>query len=149
MGADNLAEFHRWERWDEIMRAVPVGVIARPGERDLGAQLAAARRFRARGCPAAAACWAGAGPGWCFVNVPMVDSSSTAIRARANWRLGGRAPAPCQPSVAIPETNSSASPASASGSGQRAEDQPAPMAVARDRVGYRRRTPAAGRGCPS
>ena len=32
MGADNLRSFHRWERWDEIMARVPVGVLARPGE---------------------------------------------------------------------------------------------------------------------
>ncbi|MEL6680794.1 MAG: nicotinate-nucleotide adenylyltransferase, partial [Pseudomonadota bacterium] len=32
MGADNLAGFHRWDRWPDIMRSVPVGVLARPGE---------------------------------------------------------------------------------------------------------------------
>jgi nicotinate-nucleotide adenylyltransferase len=31
MGADNLAQFHRWHRWREIARAVPIAVIARPG----------------------------------------------------------------------------------------------------------------------
>ena len=33
MGADNLAQFHLWERWQEIAESVPVGVIARPGSR--------------------------------------------------------------------------------------------------------------------
>ncbi|NNL35121.1 MAG: nicotinate-nucleotide adenylyltransferase, partial [Silicimonas sp.] len=33
MGADNLAEFHRWDRWRDIMRLVPIGVMARPGQR--------------------------------------------------------------------------------------------------------------------
>ncbi len=28
MGADNLAGFHRWDRWEWIMRQLPVGVIA-------------------------------------------------------------------------------------------------------------------------
>lgn len=31
MGADNLAGFHRWERWRTIARTVPIAVIARPG----------------------------------------------------------------------------------------------------------------------
>ena len=31
MGADNLAGFHRWRGWAEIMRRVPVCVVARPG----------------------------------------------------------------------------------------------------------------------
>lgn len=30
MGADNLADFHRWRRWREIARAMPIAVIARP-----------------------------------------------------------------------------------------------------------------------
>ena len=30
MGADNLADFHRWDRWEWIMQNVPIGVIARP-----------------------------------------------------------------------------------------------------------------------
>ena len=31
MGADNLAQFHRWHRWRDIARTVPIAVIARPG----------------------------------------------------------------------------------------------------------------------
>lgn len=31
MGADNLAQFHQWERWRHIARQVPIAVIARPG----------------------------------------------------------------------------------------------------------------------
>ena len=31
MGADNLAQFHRWHRWREIGRTMPIAVIARPG----------------------------------------------------------------------------------------------------------------------
>ena len=29
MGADNLVQFHHWERWRDILRAVPVAVLAR------------------------------------------------------------------------------------------------------------------------
>lgn len=31
MGADNLAQFHRWKNWRGIARAMPIAVIARPG----------------------------------------------------------------------------------------------------------------------
>ena len=31
MGADNLAQFHRWREWRRIARIVPIAVVARPG----------------------------------------------------------------------------------------------------------------------
>jgi len=31
MGSDNLMQFPRWRRWQEIARAVPVAVVLRPG----------------------------------------------------------------------------------------------------------------------
>jgi nicotinate-nucleotide adenylyltransferase len=31
MGADNLAQFHRWKNWRGIAREMPIAVIARPG----------------------------------------------------------------------------------------------------------------------
>ncbi|GIX20826.1 MAG: putative nicotinate-nucleotide adenylyltransferase [Erythrobacter sp.] len=31
MGADNLAQFHRWKGWRQIARTMPIAVIARPG----------------------------------------------------------------------------------------------------------------------
>lgn len=31
MGADNLAQFHRWKHWRTIARMMPIAVIARPG----------------------------------------------------------------------------------------------------------------------
>jgi nicotinate-nucleotide adenylyltransferase len=31
MGADNLAQFHRWKHWRKIAALVPIAVIARPG----------------------------------------------------------------------------------------------------------------------
>lgn len=31
MGADNLAQFHRWRDWRKIARLVPIAVVARPG----------------------------------------------------------------------------------------------------------------------
>ncbi|MEJ2028977.1 MAG: nicotinate-nucleotide adenylyltransferase [Maritimibacter sp.] len=87
MGADNLASFHRWERWDEIMRSLPVGVIARPGDREAARNSHAARRFRRfqlSGKKSALLPY-GDVPRWCLINVPMVDASSSAIRAAGDW----------------------------------------------------------------
>lgn len=87
MGADNLASFHRWDRWDWIMENVPVGVLARPGQR-ISARMSPAasryRRFRLRGREAARLCLSDP-PAWCFVNVPMMDISSTRLRAEGRW----------------------------------------------------------------
>lgn len=88
MGTDNLAQFDRWQNWEWIMRNVPLGVFARPGSR-LEARGARAveeyARYRlpaefARRLPYAAP------PAWCLLNVPMVNLSSSAIRARGEWR---------------------------------------------------------------
>jgi nicotinate-nucleotide adenylyltransferase len=87
MGADNLAQFHRWKDWRQILDTVPVGVLARPGDR-ISARLSPAARiyapYRLKGSEsrllAKAQC-----PAWCFVNVPMTDASSSAIRARGEW----------------------------------------------------------------
>lgn len=87
MGADNLASFHRWDRWVSIMASLPVGVIARPGDRISARLSPAANRFRQaqlRGRDSHFLPWA-APPAWCFINVPMVDLSSTAIRAKGAW----------------------------------------------------------------
>jgi nicotinate-nucleotide adenylyltransferase len=31
MGSDNLEQFHRWRRWEEIAERVPLAVVLRPG----------------------------------------------------------------------------------------------------------------------
>lgn len=87
MGADNLAQFHRWDRWRWIMETVPVGVIARPADRIAARTSPAADRYgfaRLRGREAARLAIA-APPAWCFVNVPMVALSSSQIRAQGDW----------------------------------------------------------------
>ncbi len=85
MGADNLVEFHRWERWRDILRAVPVGVLARPGSGVAARLSVAARSFRVDRVQRGEALAGRKPPAWCFVNVPMVDISSSAIRARGDW----------------------------------------------------------------
>lgn len=87
MGADNLADFHLWENWQDIMHMLPVAVLARPGQRISARMSVAARYFRRdrlMGRAALSLRYA-VPPAWVFLNVPMSDLSSTSIRARGEW----------------------------------------------------------------
>lgn len=87
MGADNLAQFHRWKGWRDIARRVPLGVIARPGDRISARMSPAARVFAQDRISGRASSLLGraAAPAWCFVNVPMIEMSSSAIRSGGCW----------------------------------------------------------------
>jgi nicotinate-nucleotide adenylyltransferase len=85
MGADNLVQFHRWDRWHSILARVPVGVLARPGYGIAARRSVAARMFRAAQVPPRGL-GLRAPPAWAFVDVPLVDLSSSAIRARGGWQ---------------------------------------------------------------
>lgn len=90
MGADNLTQFHKWQDWQLIMDTVPVGVVARPGDRISARMSRAARvyaKYRIDGSARHLLGRADA-PAWCFVNVPMVDVSSTQIRSKGDWAGG-------------------------------------------------------------
>lgn len=87
MGADNLASFHRWERWAWILETYPVGVLARPGEQLRAGLSPAACRFsrrRLRQQDAGALGRDGAAR-WVLLTGPMSGASSTAIRQTGDW----------------------------------------------------------------
>ena len=82
MGADNLAQFHRWQNWRRIASEVPIAVIDRPPE-----------SFRALAAPAAQALaryrlpenQAGTladrrAPAWVFLTGMKLNLSSTGLR---------------------------------------------------------------------
>jgi len=87
MGADNLAQFHHWQNWQSIMENIPIAVIARAGQR-LGARRSVAartyRQFRLTGRKVRLLGRAIA-PAWAYQNVPLVDLSSSDIRASGAW----------------------------------------------------------------
>jgi nicotinate-nucleotide adenylyltransferase len=85
MGADNLVQFHHWDRWQTILHLVPVGVLARPGF-GLRARASVAAQVFDRAEVPPRALGLRKPPAWAFVNVPLVDLSSSAIRARGEWR---------------------------------------------------------------
>lgn len=90
MGADNLAQLDQWQDWRWIMDNVPVGVIARPGDRTAARASRAADIYRHARLSGRESRLLGRSqaPTWCFVNVPMNAASSTAIRANGDWKRG-------------------------------------------------------------
>src|ERR1700726_2711870 len=89
MGADNLAQFHRWQNWRRIASEVPIAVIDRPPQ-----------SFRALAAPAAQALaryrlpenQAGRladqhAPAWVFLTGMKLSLSSTGLRNQdGSWR---------------------------------------------------------------
>ena len=87
MGADNLRTFHHWDRWEEIMAMVPVAVLARPGEQLRAGLSPAARRFARWRVPQSEAARLPflRPPAWTLLSGPMLDLSSTRLRAAGAW----------------------------------------------------------------
>ena len=82
MGADNLAQFHQWQDWQEIVARVPIGVLARPGERleGLTARMPQVYRFARMAEADSKGLGDSTPPSWCFVNISMRSVSSTELR---------------------------------------------------------------------
>jgi nicotinate-nucleotide adenylyltransferase len=83
MGADNLAQFHRWRDWRKIARMVPIAVVTRPGyhgQARAAPALGVLRRFVR---PAAEARhWTDWRlPALVLLDLPPDPTSATAIRA--------------------------------------------------------------------
>ncbi|MDI1327022.1 MAG: nicotinate-nucleotide adenylyltransferase [Brevundimonas sp.] len=83
MGSDNLAGFHRWRGWTDIMRMMPMAVIARPGSELDSRTAPAAARFASARVPAARARLVPGleAPAWTYLTAPLNPRSSTALRA--------------------------------------------------------------------
>ena len=84
MGADNLAQFHRWRDWQEIAATFPMLVVDRPGSSfaplssRAGQALARWRRPEREAVTLADA----PAPAWAFLHGPRSAQSSTALRRR-------------------------------------------------------------------
>jgi nicotinate-nucleotide adenylyltransferase len=90
MGADGLAQLHRWRGWTQIAQEVPMAVIARPGTALKSRFSPAARRLARARRPdhATLGLAASPGPAWVFLTEPLNFESSTALRAQAVKRAG-------------------------------------------------------------
>ena len=84
MGADNLAQFNRWDRWETIAASIPIAVFNRPGWafRALSSPAAHALAEARIAEKAAARTARTAPPAWVFITRPQIDLSSTALRSR-------------------------------------------------------------------
>lgn len=82
MGADNLASFHRWQKWREIADLMPIAVIDRPhstlrAANGKAAHVFANRRVREQQAPLLASRET---PAFVFLYGPRADVSSTELR---------------------------------------------------------------------
>ena len=87
MGADNLAQVHLWQEWETIFSLMPVGVLARPGQGILARRSPAARKYATHQISENQSRILGTAtaPAWCFVSLPMSQTSSSEIRSRGSW----------------------------------------------------------------
>ncbi|HWA18929.1 MAG TPA: nicotinate-nucleotide adenylyltransferase [Devosia sp.] len=82
MGSDNLEHFDRWERWEDIVRLVPMAVYARPGSALRAPLSKAATTLAEFRLPEGAVETLAERdpPAWVYLHGIMSDLSSTAIR---------------------------------------------------------------------
>lgn len=84
MGADNLRQFSRWQRWADIAALAPIAAIDRPGSSLASLNAKAAQRFsrhRLREEDAAALA-SSRPPAFVFLHDRRIDLSSTELRAK-------------------------------------------------------------------
>ena len=83
MGADNLVQFDRWERWRDIAELMPIAVYARPGSLHRATASKAANALRNYRIPEGEAETLAdrVPPAWVYLRGVMSAQSSTAIRA--------------------------------------------------------------------
>ena len=88
IGADSLADLHLWHDWRDILQAVPILVVDRPGSglRAMAGPAATAfARFRVRERDAADLADRQA-PAWTLLHGPRDATSSTVLRKRPDWQ---------------------------------------------------------------
>lgn len=91
MGADNLAQFHRWRDWRGIAATMPIAVLDRPGFNLTALRGPAGQKLSQHRLPryAAAALAGRAAPAFLLLKSKLNPLSATALRAKRNPR--GRA----------------------------------------------------------
>lgn len=91
MGADNLNQLPRWDRWTRIMHAMPMLVLPRPGATRAALASPAAKRYGKYRLPSRSGlCLATAeSPAWILLPVKENSASATELRRK---NLEGFAP---------------------------------------------------------
>jgi nicotinate-nucleotide adenylyltransferase len=90
MGADNLEQIPRWERWTTIFHLVPIAVFDRATYSFKALASKAAHRFRRHRVPSrdAASTIMKRPPAWVYFHTPRHPASSTALRAQGRTAAG-------------------------------------------------------------
>jgi nicotinate-nucleotide adenylyltransferase len=83
MGADNLVQIPRWERWTHIFKTIPIAVFDRPSFSLKAFSGRAAKRFARERVLVSAACRLAEmnPPAWVFFHTPLDARSATRIRS--------------------------------------------------------------------
>lgn len=81
MGSDNLEQFDRWQRWQEIAKLLPIAVVIRPGHVLAALKSKAARRYASARVSAEAGFARAAPPAMILLDGQRNPLSATAIRA--------------------------------------------------------------------
>lgn len=92
MGADNLAQIPRWERWPSIFSTIPIAIFDRSPYSFKALAGKPARRFARRRLPERQASVLAdmQPPAWVFLHTRLHPASATVIRARHQRGAGGR-----------------------------------------------------------
>jgi len=82
MGADSMRTFHRWQKWQEIARTLPIAVIDRPGSTlaYLSSKMARTFDYARVDEDDARALWRKPAPAWTFIHGRRSALSSTELR---------------------------------------------------------------------
>ncbi len=84
MGADNLATFHKWQKWHTIFETMPIAVFDRPGFRFKALSSPAAQTYKSRRITNRHAIRLAHQypPAWQFITLPLSHLSSTELRKK-------------------------------------------------------------------
>ncbi len=82
MGSDNLADFHRWDRWPAIAGTIPIAVVNRPGWLVAPLNAPMAQALRDWRVPETAAIRLAdyRAPAWIHLTAPRTSAASTTLR---------------------------------------------------------------------
>jgi nicotinate-nucleotide adenylyltransferase len=84
IGADNMAQIHKWHSWRSLFRTLPIAVLARPSYSFGALSGRAARRFSDFRLPEskAAALVGARPPAWAFISIRPHTASATSLRKK-------------------------------------------------------------------
>jgi len=87
MGADNLVTLHRWRRWEQLVRRLPIAVFDRDPYLYAALGSVAAHRFAdaRRTGEEMAELVTVTPPAWCLLRLRTHPAASSAIRAEGRW----------------------------------------------------------------